>query len=97
MNICTFVAILSRNPQYDFPKIRGGGSKAVWNFSEVSSALVTPSVPYLLVRWVRGVGLSASVQKARRTKSRLLTRGPKVRAPRLQVKYIVSNQVKLKA
>ena len=24
MNICTFVAILSRNPQYNFPKMRGG-------------------------------------------------------------------------
>ena len=23
MNICTFVAILSRNPQYNFPKMRG--------------------------------------------------------------------------
>ena len=30
MNIRTFVAILSRNLQYDFPKMRGGGSKAVW-------------------------------------------------------------------
>ena len=45
MNIRTFVAILSRNPQHDFPKMRGGGSKAVWNFSEVSSVLVCPSVP----------------------------------------------------
>ena len=25
MNIRTFVAILSRNPQYDFPKMRGEG------------------------------------------------------------------------
>ena len=45
MNIRTFVAILSRNPQYDFPKMRGRGSKAVWNFSEVSSVLEMPSVP----------------------------------------------------
>ena len=44
MNIRTFVAILSQNPQYDFPKMRGG-SKAVWNFSENSSVLETPSVP----------------------------------------------------
>ena len=56
------------------------------------------ALTYLLVRWVGGVGHRASVQKARRTKSR----DPnglqlKVRAPRLQVKYIVSNQVKLKA
>ena len=27
MNIRTFVAILSRNPQYNFPKMRGGGAK----------------------------------------------------------------------
>ena len=38
MNIRTFVAILSRNPQYNFPKMRGG-SKAVWNFSKNSSVL----------------------------------------------------------
>ena len=44
MNIRTFVTILSQNPQYDFPKMRGG-VKAVWNFSENSSVLVTPSVP----------------------------------------------------
>ena len=48
MNIRTFVAILSRNPQYDFPKMRGG-SKVVWNFSENSSVLVGPFVPYLLM------------------------------------------------
>ena len=29
-----------KNPQYDFPKMRGGGVKAVWNFSENSSVLV---------------------------------------------------------
>ena len=56
------------------------------------------ALTYVLVRWVGGVGHRASVQKARRTKSR----DPnglqlKVRAPTLQVKYIVSNQVKLKA
>ena len=28
-----------KNPQYDFPKMRGGGAKAVWNFSENSSVL----------------------------------------------------------
>ena len=27
MNIRTFVAILSRNPQYDFPKMKGGGGQ----------------------------------------------------------------------
>ena len=36
-----------KKAQHDFPKMRGrGGSKAVWNFSENSSVLVTPSVPY---------------------------------------------------
>ena len=45
MNIRTFVTILSRNPQHDFPKMRGGGSNAVWNLSENSSVLVSPSVP----------------------------------------------------
>ena len=32
--------------QHNFPKMRGGGSKAVWNFSENSSDLVEPSFPY---------------------------------------------------
>ena len=50
MKIRIFVAILSRNPQYDFPKMRGGGSKAVWNFSGNSSVLETPSVPYPLTQ-----------------------------------------------
>ena len=36
-----------KNPQYDFPKMRGGGSKAVWNFSENSSVLVGGGFPYL--------------------------------------------------
>ena len=31
--------------QYNFPKKRGGGSKAVWNFSENSSDLVAWPVP----------------------------------------------------
>ena len=44
MNIRTFVTILSRNPQYNFPKMRGG-SKAVWNFSENSSVLEGECVP----------------------------------------------------
>ena len=26
-----------KNPHHDFPKMRGGGSTAVWNFSENSS------------------------------------------------------------
>ena len=28
-----------KNLQHNFPKMRGGGSKAVWNFSENSSGL----------------------------------------------------------
>ena len=36
-----------KNLQYNFPKTRGGGgSKAIWNFSEKTSVLVGPSVPY---------------------------------------------------
>ena len=34
-----------KNLQYNFPKMRGGGSKAVWNFSENSSDLVAGSFP----------------------------------------------------
>ena len=45
MNIRTFVAFLSQNLQYNFPKTRGGGSKAIWNFSEKTSVLVFPFVP----------------------------------------------------
>ena len=35
-----------KKAQHDFPKMRGGGSKAVWNFSKNSSVLVEPSFPY---------------------------------------------------
>ena len=35
----TSVMSFGTNPQHDFPKMRGGGSKAVWNFSENSSVL----------------------------------------------------------
>ena len=45
MNIRTFVAFVSQNLQYNFPKTRGGGSKAIWNFSEKTSVLVLPIVP----------------------------------------------------
>ena len=38
---------LIRNPQHDFPKMRGvEGLTAVWNFSENSSVLVGTSFPY---------------------------------------------------
>ena len=37
-----------KNPQHDFPKMRGGGgSKAVWNFSENSSVLEWGCFPKL--------------------------------------------------
>ena len=36
-----------KKAQYDFPNMRGGGSKAVWNFSQNSSVLETPSFPYM--------------------------------------------------
>ena len=35
-----------KNLQYNFPKTRGGGAKAIWNFSEKTSVLVFPIVPY---------------------------------------------------
>ena len=38
---------LMKNPQHDFPKMRGGGLKAVWNFSENSSVLERGSFPNL--------------------------------------------------
>ena len=34
-----------KKAQHDFPKMRGGGSKAVWNFSKNSSVLVGPPFP----------------------------------------------------
>ena len=34
-----------KNPQHDFPKMRGGGSTAIWNFSENSSVLVRTGFP----------------------------------------------------
>ena len=39
-----FVASL-KNLQYNFPKMRGGGPKAVWNFSENSFILEGKVVP----------------------------------------------------
>ena len=35
MNIRTFVAILSQNPQYDFPKMRGGGQRPFGTFPKI--------------------------------------------------------------
>ena len=35
-----------KKAQHDFPKMRGGGSKAVWNFSKNSSVLEEPPFPY---------------------------------------------------
>ena len=43
------------NPQHDFPKIRGGGSKAVWNFSENSSVLEGGCFPYTFIFSMTGV------------------------------------------
>ena len=51
--------------QYDFPKMRGGGggSKAVWIFSENSSDLVPPSFPHLWqCYWSLGWITSAGIQ-----------------------------------
>ena len=41
----TSVMNFGKNPQHDFPKMRGGGSTAVWNFSENSSVLDRGSFP----------------------------------------------------
>ena len=49
MNMRTFVTILSRKPQNNFPKMRGG-STAVWNFSENSSVLEALSFPKLEIK-----------------------------------------------
>ena len=43
----TLVMNFRKNLQYDFPKNEGGGSKAVWNFSENSSVLVANGFPKL--------------------------------------------------
>ena len=44
----TSIMNFGKNLQHDFPKskIRGGGSKAVWNFSENSSVLEGVGFPY---------------------------------------------------
>ena len=43
---CIYSTIsIIKNLQNNFPKMRGGGSKAVWNISENSSDLVAPSFP----------------------------------------------------
>ena len=44
----TLVMNSGKNLQYNFPKTRGGGgSKAIWNFSEKTSVLVSSVVPKL--------------------------------------------------
>ena len=40
-----FGHVFLKKTQYDFPKMRGGGSKAVWNFSKNLSVLVGQPVP----------------------------------------------------
>ena len=45
----TLVMNFRKNLQHNFPKMRGGwggGSKAVWNFSENSSVLKEVGIPY---------------------------------------------------
>ena len=39
-NLTRKVNVSPKNPQYDFPKMRGEGSKALWKFSENSSILL---------------------------------------------------------
>ena len=43
---CIYATIsIIKSLQHDFPKMRGGGSKAVWNFSKKSSDLVAGYFP----------------------------------------------------
>ena len=51
----TSVMNFGTNPQHDFPKMRGGGSKAVWNFSENSSVLEGGCFPYTFIFSMTGV------------------------------------------
>ena len=46
----TSVMNFGKNLQYDFPKMRGGGSKAIWNFSENSSVLDVSGIPYPMIQ-----------------------------------------------
>ena len=50
----TSVMNFGKNPQHDddFPKMRGGGSTAVWNFSENSSVFGGLSFPKLNSKFV---------------------------------------------
>ena len=43
--VAGFFRRFQKKLQPDFPKMRGGGSKAVWDFSENSSILVASPVP----------------------------------------------------
>ena len=47
MKLIQSVASL-KNLQHNFPKMRGGGSKAVWIFSENSSVLEEVGIPKTL-------------------------------------------------
>ena len=47
-----YIGFFGRFPKkmHNFPNMRErGGSKAVWNFSEISSDLVAPSVPWMIL------------------------------------------------
>ena len=62
-----FVASL-KNLQYNFPKMRGGGSKAVWNFSENSSILEGEGVPKSIYRqfWKITISISENIDIAQK-------------------------------
>ena len=49
----TLVMNFEKRLQYDFPKMRGGVSKAVWNFSENSSVLDVSGFPYVRMRHIK--------------------------------------------
>ena len=44
-NLFIWIISIIKKLQYNFPKMRGGGSKAVWNFSKNSSDLVAGPFP----------------------------------------------------
>ena len=73
MNIRTFVVILSRNPQYDFPKMSGGGQRPFGNFPKIHQfwrrhpSLKGPSKGFAtLIPWTKYFAkhLSLYIQKA---------------------------------
>ena len=63
-----------KNPQHDFPKMRGG-STAVWNFSENSSVFEGTGFPYLrkpALVWTTSSAMIVAMPRKRQMARRLL-------------------------